>query len=271
MHRLLPALLVPLALSPLALAGPYDGAAESPGSLAVPLDSTEIVAWATGHSELVRGPAWIEDLSFGNATHGTPDLAYGPAGTDVFHTVSLGDGGRMTLTFAQPITNGPGWDFTVFENSFSDSFLELAFVEVSSDGANFFRFNSVSLTQTSTQMPGFGATLDPTDLFNLAGKYRGGFGTRFDLAELASAGPLLDISSVTHVRVTDVVGSLNPLLGSLDSLGNLINDPFATPFATGGFDLDAIGVRHVAIPEPSHAALLLGALALAALALRRRF
>jgi hypothetical protein len=41
--------------------------------------------------------------------------------------------------------------------------------------------------------------------------------------------------------VIDVVGINDPLLGSHDSLGNLIIDPFPTPFPTGGFDLDAVG------------------------------
>ena len=45
--------------------------------------------------------------------------------------VSLGDGGYAVVTFDKPITNGPGYDFAVFENGLNDSFLELAFVVVS--------------------------------------------------------------------------------------------------------------------------------------------
>jgi hypothetical protein len=30
----------------------------------------------------------------------------------------------------------------------------------------------------------------------------------------------------------------------MDSQGNIINDPYPTPFESGGFDLDAIGVIH---------------------------
>ena len=37
---------------------------------------------------------------------------------------------------------------------------------------------------------------------------------------------------------------MNNLYASYDSQGNIINDPFPTPFETGGFDLDAIGVIH---------------------------
>ena len=251
LRKLLPATSALMLLLPLiSRAGPYDGAAGSPGSLAVPMDSTEIQAWATGHASLQRGLAYAADASFGFATFGDPDFALGPATNDPFDVVSLGDGGSVVLTFAQPITNGPGWDFAVFENSFSNGFLELAFVEVSSNGTDFFRFPSVSLTPVDTQIATFGE-LDPTDVHNLAGKHAGGFGTPFDLDDLIAVNALLNVFSVTHIRLVDVVGSIDPSLGSLDSLGNLINDPFPTPFETGGFDLDAVGVRHLAVPEPS--------------------
>jgi hypothetical protein len=46
------------------------------------------------------------------------------------------------------------------------------------------------------------------------------------------------------VRIIDVIGSINPNYGTLDSEGNLINDLFPTPFYSGGFDLDAVGVLH---------------------------
>ena len=36
----------------------------------------------------------------------------------------VGDGGSAILTFDTPIANGPGFDFAVFENGFSDTFLE---------------------------------------------------------------------------------------------------------------------------------------------------
>jgi hypothetical protein len=80
-------------------------------------------------------------------------------------------------------------------------------------------------------------------LNNLAGKYRQGFGTPFDLDQLASA-PLLNVNAVTHVRIIDVVGSTNPVYGTVDSFGDLINDPYPTAFDAGGFDLDAVAVLH---------------------------
>ena len=73
---------------------------------------------------------------------------------------------------------------------------------------------------------------------NLAGKTLRGFGTPFDLRELAGT-PGLDTRRVTHVRIVDVVGDGS----SRDSYGNPIYDPFPT-WGSGGFDLDGVGVRH---------------------------
>ncbi|MBC8010745.1 MAG: hypothetical protein H7067_11695 [Burkholderiales bacterium] len=248
----------PLLQTP-ALAGPYPGMAGTEGSDAVAMNDAAIVAWATGAAELVRGPINLSNLAQGYAFFGTAANALGPVlsanPADVFDTVSLGDGGSITLTFAQPIRDGEGWDFAVFENGFSYAgeslaFLELAFVEVSSNGVDFFRFPAVSLTPTDTQVGTF-EWIDPTDLYNLAGKHLQGWGTPFDLAALATAAtadPRLDLATITHVRLVDVVGSIQPTYARLDSLGNVINGPWPTPFNTGGFDLDAVAVRHVAAP-----------------------
>lgn len=83
-----------------------------------------------------------------------------------------------------PITNGIGWDLAVLENGFRDTYLELAFVEVYSNGRDFVRFDNVSLTPGP--VPTF-ARLDPTDVDGLSGKYRKGYGTPFDLEDLADA------------------------------------------------------------------------------------
>jgi hypothetical protein len=158
------------------------------------------------------------------------------------HVVTLGDGGFATLTFDPPIINGSGFDFAVFENGLSDSFLELGFVEVSSDGSRFVRFSSTSLTPDSLQIGTFGF-LDATKINNLAGKYRLFFGTPFDLEELKDSSGL-DLMHITHVRIIDVVGCVTTAYASFDSFGHKINDPWPTPFNTGGFDLDAVGVIH---------------------------
>ena len=108
------------------------------------------------------------------ANYGSASDAIGAsdAGDDVTAgVVSLGDGGIATLRFGSPLADGAGPDLAVFENGFSSDFIELAHVEVSSDGIHFVRFPSVSQTQTDTQIGGFSfGAIDPTDLHNLAGK-----------------------------------------------------------------------------------------------------
>lgn len=214
----------------------YAPAAGQAGSTAIAKSSTVFKGWATGIS-VVRGPQDIANPTGPLASSGDPSGALGGTSSGV---VCLGDGGSATLTFGVPIANGPGFDFAVFENGFSDTFLELAFVEVSSNGVNFFRFPSHSQTQTTTQIGGFGA-VDCRYINNLAGKYRVNFGTPFDLSDVPN-NALLDKNNITHVRVIDVIGTINPLYASHDSFGNIVNDPYSTPYATGGFDLNGVGV-----------------------------
>src|SRR5437868_2634807 len=119
------------------LAGPFAPPAGQPGSDAISKDSPLIQAWTTAVEIITRGPINISNPAVGVANFGAPTAALGPAEGDAFNVVSLGDGGQITLRFAVPIVDGPGPDLAVFENSFSDSFLELAFVDVSSNGVDF--------------------------------------------------------------------------------------------------------------------------------------
>jgi hypothetical protein len=220
----------------------YPPAAGQEGSTAIPAGSPQFVAWATG-CEVVRGPVDILDPDGERASFGDPSEAVGPAAGNSVNVVSLGDGGMATLTFDVLIADGEGWDFAVFENALNDTFLELAFVEVSSDGEFFVRFPAVSLTDTTTQVETFGE-LDCTKIHHLAGKYRQGYGTPFDLDELSGT-PGLDVTQISHVRIVDAVGSLQAGVATYDSQGNAVNDPWPTPFSTGGFDLDGVGVINV--------------------------
>src|SRR5262245_34418554 len=183
-----------------ALAVPSARPAGQPGSTAIANTSPSLVEWAIGFQDLIRGPQDIANPAGPAASFGTGNEALGFADGNSSHVVSLGDGGQITLTFAQPITNGPGADLAVFEKSFAANFLELAFVEVSSNGSDFLRFPAVSLTQTDTQVGSFGS-LDATNLDNLAGKYRGGFGTPFDLAQLPGLSPNVDVNEIRFVRI----------------------------------------------------------------------
>ena len=210
------------------------------GTTAIHQDSAVFVAWAKS-CQIQRGYIDIALPNLGYVSMGEAENAIEQADQTI---VSLGDGGIAILEFENPIINGPGADFAIFENSFSDEFLELALVFVSSNGVDYDLFPAISLTQNETQVEGFG-TLDATKIHNLAGKYRSGYGTPFDLAELEVE---LDkqITQITHIKIVDVVGCIYPDFATYDSQLNIINDPYATPFPSGGFDLDAVGIIHQA-------------------------
>jgi hypothetical protein len=222
-----------------------------------------------------------------------PTMALGPATGDNFDIVSLGDlsqnqinqgvpPGRITLVFGNPYnSNDPnhirdvnGFDFVVFENAFlslatwpgygsiaGEMFAELGYVEVSSDGVNFARFPSVSLT--SGPVGAYG-TIEISNIFNLAGKHpnAGGVctGTPFDLSEIADepnvVSGLVDVNNISYVRIVDIPGS-----GDFDDDAFEYVDPCTWPnwgnynqnhpiydawvtIQSGGVDLEAIGVLH---------------------------
>lgn len=217
----------------------FPPAAGSAGSTAIHKDSIQWACWANACT-VQRGYLNISNPGMGFVNSGIEQDATGPAGEG--GVLSLGDGGTAILSFPYPIRNGIGPDFAVFENAFSNTFLELAFVEVSSDGSNFVRFSAISNTDTTVQVGTFGA-VDATKIHNLAGKYRSGYGTPFDLEELKDSAAI-DIENITHIRIIDVVGSIAPEYCSRDSRGIIVNDPWSTPFNEGGFDLDGIGVIH---------------------------
>jgi hypothetical protein len=181
--------------------------------------------------------------------------------------------GYITLWFAKPIHDVPGADLVVYENAFimatdqggagvGGVFAELAFVEVSTDGVYFARFPSISLTQEANK-PGRYGSMDPTLLYNLAGKhvnnYGESWGTPFDLSTLVAEDNVVngrvDLDNIRFVRIVDIpgVGVLEYPSGSgvtyiaaMDSTGNVIYDPYKTT-GSGGFDLDAIGAIGQAI------------------------
>ncbi|MBU1693045.1 MAG: DUF4465 domain-containing protein [Verrucomicrobia bacterium] len=206
----------------------YAPAAGQTNSTAIHKDDKRFVTWASGWTNYLVGagcdPQWQN-----------PSNALGPASGEAFDIVCLGDGGTITLTFDIPLADGPGPDFAVFENAFDDFFLELARVEVSSDGLIFFSFPNHSLTPDP--VPFTSAEVQATNSAGLAGKYRQGFGAPFDLRELAGVSPDLDVMDVRWVRLVDIVGD-----GSCtDSFGNIIYDPYPTE-GSAGFDLDAVGI-----------------------------
>lgn len=218
---------------------PYAGQA---GTTAISKDSSIIINWASVVYSFNPGPEDISNSQSPLASFGSSNNALGEAEGTSTDVISLGDGGSITLTFPYPIINGAGPDFAIFENGFDHFYLEFAFVEVSSNGLDFVRFPATSLTQTINQTGGL-AYSDPTKFNNLAGKYKQGYGTPFDLQDLQDSTGI-NLDSIQFIKVIDVVGSVNPNYGSNDAQNNLINDPFPTPFPSSGFDLDGIGVIH---------------------------
>lgn len=224
-----------------ATAGPFYYGSEYEKNGPVHLDDPSVIGWANGVEEYKVGTNVDEGFR-------TPEKAIGKASGDDFYIVSLGRGGSITLTFYPPIKNGKGWDFAVFENAFNDYFLELAYVEVSSDGNTFIRFNNCSLTPS--RVNSFG-TIDPTNITGLAGKYKKGYGTPFDLSDLFMRPEVysgkVNINQISHVRIIDIMGDGNNFddrtVAMKDQWGDNspIYDPYPT-FQSAGFDLDAVGV-----------------------------
>lgn len=220
-------------LAPAAAAGPYAPAAGKAGSTAIAKDDSAFIDWASDWVDYLPGDHLAE-------TWMDPQKALGAPEGNSFDVVSLGSGGAITLVFDPPMENGPGWDFAIFENSFSDVFLELSYVEVSSDGAHFMRFDTDSLTAGA--IGGFGA-IDPTNIDGFGGKYRQGFGTPFDLANLSTKDDVLNgrvnLNQIAYVRIIDIIGD-----GTYtDTGGDVIWDPYPTT-QSAGFDLDAVGIRY---------------------------
>ncbi|MCU0917209.1 MAG: hypothetical protein MUC88_21990 [Planctomycetes bacterium] len=244
--------------------------------------------WATAVVEYTPADRTWSGLSIWN----DPNRALGPATGQNFDIVSLGDldrqeigqglaPGQITLAFGDPcdpndpaaIRNGPGYDLAVFENAFlslltttlgsqrGQMLAELAYVEVSTNGRDFVRFPSVSLTPAPTGPYG---TTEISNVHNLAGKHPNAngvcLGTPFDLDDLAT-GPLVrtgavDLNRIHYVRIVDVPGS-GDFFDEADACIAPGTGPdwtnYATPhpiydqwptWGSGGFDLEAVGVLH---------------------------
>lgn len=208
------------------------------GSDAINADSNIFVNWASSYY-LDRSWQNVSDTTLGKVTTGEEWSITGKAGNGV---ISLGDGGSIVLTFPFAIRNGTGPDFAVFENGFkvndSIAFLELAFVEVSTNGQRYVRFPA-QYTGTSEQIGAF-AGANARHYHNLAGKYIYYFGTPFNLDDVKDSSGI-DVNNINFVKLIDVKGAVSEI-GSKDINGNYINDPWPTPFPSAGFDFDAVGV-----------------------------
>jgi len=242
--------------------------------------------WASGYINYQPADnTWTGDWS-------NPAKALGVAKGDHTDVVSLGDlddseylsgkkPGEVTLLFGDPnvlndsdhICDVNGYDFVVFENSsvFNFStvygsvsgqiFVELAYVEVSSNGIDFARFSGVSLTDEPTGNYSY-MTADMTNIYNLAGKHPNGYGkcygTPFDLNQLIAepnvVNGLVDIDDICYVRIIDIPGNGNFYDSAVSNIdpcswsgwefykqNNPVYDGWLT-WGSGGFDLEAVGV-----------------------------
>ncbi len=170
----------------------------------------------------------VVDHAFGggqsfNQANGFPGAVLGPpVAGDPQAVVSLGNGGWVVLEFAgNAIVDGPGVDFTVFENPFQE-YHELATVAVSDDLSSWVEFPCTAAQDAED----FGACAGVQPVYSSP---RNGIdpldpavsgGDHFDLADVG-------VRHARYVRITD----------RLDLTG----------FA-GVFDLDAVAIVHPECP-----------------------
>lgn len=238
----------------------WDGSFSNPDNILNPVFS----GWATGVIEYAPAPSVAPEWD-------DPSNSIGPVTGDHFNIVSLGDlnatqldsdpphtPGSITLEFTNPIRNFSGADFVVFENAIGSQasvFAELAYVEVSTDGAVFARFPTRSLTEASVWAYGH---IDPRNVYGLAGKHINAsgesWGTPFDLSKLETHAHVIngtvDLNNINYIRIVDIPGRGD----FLDSHEDPIYDAWLTS-GSGGFDLEAVGAISQEMNYPSWAAL----------------
>ena len=183
----------------------------------------------------------IVDLDLGtNGGFGSTDYIFGPpqgrgdfAGST--HVYSLGKNGTITLAFDHyTICNGPGPDFTIFENAFQYGdgpdlvYREPATVMVSEDGITFYRFPCDTSAQPyrgcAGTHPVYANALATENPINPRDPSVSG-GDQYNLHDIG-------LESARFIRIHDE--NLSP----------------ATPFEPTkmGFDLDAVVIVHGRVP-----------------------
>jgi hypothetical protein len=210
-----------------------------PAGLAVLAVLAPAVSAAAGQRAAARDPFADEVVLFEPGTNagfgqdGMPGIVLGPPQgggllKQSLDVVSLGNDGRIVVGFDDPvICDGPGVDFTVFENAFHAGtedgpiFAEAGIVAVSQDGQTFFElpYDAETLAGLAGLTPVLSNPdngIDPTDPA-VSG------GDSFDLATVG-------LAWAAYVKITDPGASI-------DDPGNLV-----PPGTQGGFDLDAMAI-----------------------------
>jgi hypothetical protein len=157
-----------------------------------------------------------------------PEIIYGePLGNGEtqggINVLSLGRGGSITIGFGgNAIVDGPGVDFTVFENPFlhgangDQVFSELAEVSVSADGQTWFAFPCASEAKPPVGCAGYAPVFANGDIGISSVDPTVSGGDQFDLATIGVN------EEIRFVRIQDVQGG------------------GAAP--TAGFDLDGVAI-----------------------------
>ena len=248
---------------------------------------------------LVNGPDPFADkvysvsygarAGFGQGNY--PDVVLGPpkgegAYLGSLDVLSLGNKGEIILEFTDNyIYDGPGTDFTIFENPFlaiksnDNCWTEVARVAVSDNGATFVEFpfyydpdgpggSGGLVYKNPVNFRGFAGVnpvlsnpsngVNPTDPSVSGGDF-------FDLADITTEAESLGVNldTIRFIKITDIYDS------AYDYDGHLVDDA-GNHYSGNGFDLDAIaGVHTVLIPEPL-TLLLLGSGLIGLLGYRRK-
>ncbi len=190
-----------------------------------------VVAYTAGQNGGYNAGAGGTDDLLPNVVLGAPRGLGANAGS--LDVVSLGNDGSITVAFTDNrIVDGPGADFTVFENAFNSPglgiFVEAGVVAASEDGVNFVTFphgaGGNDLGGLAGRTPVF-ANADENDVDPRDPAVSGG--DQFDLATIG-------LTSARYLRITDPGASI-------DDVGN----HFPTPGpGKSGFDLDAVVAIH---------------------------
>lgn len=236
--------------------------------------ATEVVSYQPAPGVEVQ---WSDsNMALGSVTGSNIDIV--SLGDLSGNQISQGaEPGQITLSFDEPIRQVNGYDFVVFENGFISSintdansageqiFAELAYVEVSSNGVDFVRFPSVSLTAEPVDY--LLGSIEAGNIHNLAGKHPNAYGTctgtPFDLSEITDCpdviSGLVDVNNITYVRIVDIPGSgdyYDEAIMHIDpntwpdwdfyADNHPVYDAWDTTevplHPSGGFDLEAVGV-----------------------------
>lgn len=190
------------------------------------IDTVYSYKWGTGQN------AGQEPKFFPQNIFGPPDTTAREdfQSADPEQILSLGLGGEIIVGFRNLlITDGPGADFTIFENAFLNPvtnriFAEPAVVSVSQDGINYYQFPFDSLTLKGC------AGITPTH------------GNMNSMDTMVSGGDKFDLSTIglKYIKYIKIKDICNLLL-------NNPSHPFYDPIISG-FDLDAVAGLHL-VPD----------------------